>query len=66
MAFRSIGSLLPGVLEKAARVARFQEELNAMPTPADQKRAIIDAHCAGTLDHDETTMLIEIYQLERA
>lgn len=63
---RALAEVLPALLAKAAELARFQAELNAMGTPAEQKQAIITAHCQGWLSKDDTTLLIQVYQLEEA
>lgn len=60
-----IGDIIGPMLERAKHLAKFQDVLNGM-TPAAQKKAIIEAHCMGLLEHDDTALLIQVYQLETA
>jgi hypothetical protein len=63
---RALAEVMPIMLAKAAELAPFQDALNAMGTPAEQKHAIITAHCQGWLSKDDTSLLIQVYQLEEA
>lgn len=54
------------LLRHAATIAEFQAALNSMGTPAEQKEAVINAHCHGLLSKDDTQLLFDVYDLAGA
>lgn len=63
---RAAGDIFAGIVERAGRLAAFQRTLNDLPTPFARKERIIEAHCHGLLSEEDTTLLIQAYQLETA
>lgn len=59
----AIRDMLAPLLADAARIAAFQDALNAMGTPSQQKEAIINAHCHGLISKDDTHLLFDVYDL---
>lgn len=63
---RSIGEIIAPIVAQAARLAEFQEQLNTLRTPRQRKRVIMLALGWGLISRDETSLLIQAYQLETA
>lgn len=63
---RPIGEIIAPIVARAEKLQAFQSVLNALPTPAERKIAIMDAHCFRLIDMNDTRLLIEAYQLETA
>lgn len=59
-----VADMIAGMLIQAERLEPFQQRLNDIPAKAQQKAAIIAAHCDGFLSGEETTLLIQTYALE--
>lgn len=54
------------MLARGERLRSFQLALNAMPTPAVQKTAVLEARRIGRITDDDAELLIQVYQLEVA
>jgi len=62
----AIGSLFPGILERAEQMRSFQQLINGCATASARKQMIMTACMGGLITDDETTLLIQAYGLETA
>jgi len=66
MTARAIGSLFPGVLERAEQMRSFQQLINGCVTASARKQMILTARMGGLITDEETRLLIEAHGLETA
>ena len=53
-------------LATADRLRAFQASLNDLPSSAARKAAVMEAHCVGLLDEEQTQLLFDVYDLATA
>lgn len=63
---RPIADYFPGVLNRAAQMAKFQGLINDCGTAARRKDMIMTARMGGLISDEECGLLIEAYGLETA
>lgn len=63
---RPIGDYFPGILNRAAQMAKFQGLLNDCATASSRKQMIMTARMGRLINDDECRLLIEAYGLETA
>ncbi|WP_370171351.1 hypothetical protein [Sphingobium abikonense] len=63
---RPIADYFPGILSRAAQMAKFQGLINDCSTAARRKEMIMTARMGDLISDDECALLIEAYGLETA
>jgi len=63
---RQIASYFPDIIERAAKMASFQNLLNDCETAASRKQMIMTAWQGSLINSEECRLLIEAYGLETA
>jgi hypothetical protein len=61
MSTHRIGELLPQIMARAATMAKFQNELNALPDDGQRKTAILEARMADELGDEDCYLLLQAY-----
>lgn len=61
---KPISDYFPGILNRAAQMAKFQGLLNDCGTAAGRKQMIITARMGDLISDEECRLLIEAYGLE--
>ncbi|MEW6626567.1 MAG: hypothetical protein AB1431_07245 [Pseudomonadota bacterium] len=63
---RPIADYFPGILNRAAQMAKFQNLINDCSTAARRKEMIMIARMGDLISDDECTLLLQAYGLETA
>lgn len=63
---RTIGDYFPGILNRAAQMAKFQALINDISTASRRKQMIMTARMGDLISDEECTLLIQAYGLETA
>lgn len=66
MSARPIGEIIAPIMARAVAMYGFQTMLNRVDTPEARKTLILAANEAGAIDAEDTSLLIQAYQLETA
>jgi hypothetical protein len=63
---RPIAEYFPGIINRAAQMARFQNLINDCATASRRKDMIMTARMGDLISDEECRLLIEVYGLETA
>lgn len=66
MMARSIGEILPGILDRCAEMMGIQYILSKMDTDQERKAFILDCHTHELIDDEQCGLLITAHMLEDA
>lgn len=63
---RTIGEILPGILDRCAEMMGIQYILSKMDTDCERKGFILDCHAHELIDDEQCALLITAHMLEDA
>lgn len=63
---RSIGEILPGILDRCAEMMGIQYILSRLANDAERKAFIMDCRAHGLMDDEQASLLITAHMLEEA
>lgn len=66
MSARPIGEILAPIIARCAAMRSFQDMIGALETAESRKQMIMFARAGDLISDDETSLLIQVYQLETA
>lgn len=66
MSAKPIGELFATIVARTAAMRGFQDMIGALSTPESRKDMIMTARMGDLITDEETTLLLQVYQLETA
>lgn len=66
MSARPIGAILAPIVARCAAMRGFQDMIGELTTAESRKQFIMTARMGDLISDEETTLLLQVYQLETA